>query len=215
MFDDRMDAARRLADRLSALKGQHPLVLAIPRGAVPMAAQIAQALDGELDVVLVRKLGAPGNPEYAIGAVDESGAVWINPEVASRIDASDLEQAVAHERGVLDARRRSYGPARDPAGRIVIVVDDGVATGSTLIAALRAVRRHQPRRLIAAIGVAPPETIARLSGYADEIVCLDTPPWFGSVGEFYRDFAQVEDTEVVRLLEEWRAGAVGSTQSQD
>jgi predicted phosphoribosyltransferase len=214
MFDDRMDAARRLAGRLSSVKGQHPLVLAIPRGAVPMAAHIAQILDGELDVVLVRKLGAPGNPEYAIGAVDESGAVWINPDTASCLDSSDLEREVAHQRGVLDARRRIYGPARNPAGRIVIVVDDGVATGSTLIAALRAVRRHQPRRLIAAIGVAPPETIARLSGYADEIVCLEMPPWFGSVGEFYRDFAQVEDTEVVRLLEECRAGAASSRQSQ-
>ena len=214
MFDDRMDAARRLAGRLSALKGQRPLVLAIPRGAVPMAAHIARALDGELDVVLVRKLGAPGNPEYAIGAVDESGTVWINPEVAARIDSSDLEHEVARQRSVLDTRRRTYGPARDPAGRVVIVVDDGVATGSTLIAALRAVRRHQPRRLIAAIGVAPPETIARLSGYADEIVCLDTPQWFGSVGEFYRDFAQVEDTEVVRLLDEWRTGGTGSARSQ-
>jgi len=200
MFADRMDAARRLAARLSHLKRRHPLVLAIPRGAVPMADHIARALDGELDVVLVRKLGAPGNPEYAIGAVDEAGQVQLNPDVAEGIDPDYLREEISRQRAVLATRRQAYGPAVDPAGRVVIVVDDGVATGSTLIAALRALRAQQPQRLIAAIGVAPTETMGRLSHQADEIVCLETPAWFGAVGEFYRDFPQVTDAEVMRLL---------------
>lgn len=200
MFADRMDAARRLAARLSALKGRHPLVLAIPRGAVPMANHIAHALDGELDVVLVRKLGAPGNPEYAIGAVDEVGQIQLNPDVAEGVDPAYLREEISRQRAVLAARRQAYGPAVDPAGRIVIVVDDGVATGSTLIAALHALRAHKPQRLIAAIGVAPPETLHRLSRQADEVVCLETPAWFGSVGAFYQDFPQVTDAEVMQLL---------------
>lgn len=204
MFDDRMDAARRLAARLSSVQGQHPLVLAIPRGAVPMADYIARALDGELDVVLVRKLGAPGNPEFAIGAVDEAGAVWLNPEAAAWIAREALEREVERQRQVLAARRQAYGPACDPRGRVVIVVDDGVATGSTLIAALRALRQQEPKRLIAAVGVAPPEAVRQLAQYADEVVCLDTPQWFGSVGEFYRDFDQVEDADVIRMLQTWR-----------
>jgi hypothetical protein len=200
MFADRMDAASQLAARLSHLKGQHPLVVAIPRGAVPMADHIARALDGELDVVLVRKLGAPGNPEYAIGAVDEAGEVQLNPDVAEGIDPDYLREEISRQRAVLVARRQAYGPAVDPAGRVVIVVDDGVATGSTFIAALRALRAQQPQRLIAGIGVAPPEVLRRLSHHADEIVCLETPAWFGAVGEFYQDFTQVTDAEVMRLL---------------
>ena len=206
MFTDRMDAARRLAARLSHLKGRHPLVLAIPRGAVPMADYLARALDGELDVVLVRKLGAPGNPEYAIGAVDEAGQVQLNPGVAEGIDPDYLCEEINRQRAVLAARRQAYGPAVDPAGRVVIVVDDGVATGSTLLAALRALRAQQPQRLIAAFGVAPPEALHRISRLADEVVCLETPAWFGSVGEFYRDFPQVTDAEVMRLLQA-RTGA--------
>jgi len=201
MFADRLDAARRLAARLSHLKGRHPLVVAIPRGAVPMADHIARVLDGELDVVLVRKLGAPGNPEYAIGAVDEAGQVQLNPDVAEGIDADYLREEISRQWAVLVARRQAYGPAVDPTGRVVIVVDDGVATGSTFIAALRALRAQQPQRLIAAIGVAPPEALRRLSHHADEIVCLETPAWFGAVGEFYRDFPQVTDAEVMRLLQ--------------
>ncbi|MGB7397459.1 MAG: phosphoribosyltransferase family protein [Candidatus Macondimonas sp.] len=206
MFADRLDAARRLAARLSHLKGRHPLVLAIPRGAVPMADHIACALDGELDVVLVRKLGAPGNPEYAIGAVDEAGQVQLNPDVAEGIDPDYLHEEISRQRAVLAARRQAYGPAVDPTGRVVIVVDDGVATGSTFIAALRALRAQQPQRLIAAFGVAPPEALHRFSRLADEVVCLETPAWFGSVGAFYQDFPQVTDAEVMRLLQA-RTGA--------
>lgn len=203
-FLDRADAARALAEKLAPYRGQRPLVLAIPRGAVPMGRIIADALDGELDVVLVRKLGAPGNPELAIGAVDESGQRFIAAH-AEQFHVPDhyLEQETRAQLKTLQRRRAEYTPAHapsDPAGRVVIVVDDGVATGSTMIAALRAVRARKPKRLVAAVGVAPPETLERLRPEADDIVCLAAPAYFYAVGQFFRDFPQVDDREVIALL---------------
>ena len=204
IFRDRIDAGRQLARRLEVWRGESPIVFAIPRGAVPMAKVIADALDGELDVVLTRKLGAPGNPEFAIGAVDETGWSYI-ADYAESVGAtrSYVERVIAAEMETMRRRRAEYTPIRpplDPAGRVAIVVDDGLATGATMIAALHGLRARRPRRLICAVPVASSEAVAKVSPHADEVVCLDTPESFHAVGQFYRDFRQVEDSEVIALL---------------
>lgn len=204
IFDDRDDAARELAAALAHLRGSRPLVLAIPRGAVPMAAAIAEALEGDLDVVLVRKLGAPGNPELAVGAVDETGRVHVDPH-AARLGADEdyLAAEARRQLATIRARRRVYTPDRPPlpvVGRTVVVVDDGLATGATMRAALTATRAQNPARLICAVPVAAPESLAAVRSLADETVCLLEPADFYAVGQFYRHFSQVEDSEVVAAL---------------
>jgi len=204
VFADRDEAAVRLAAELGKYRGMNPLVLGIPRGAVPMAKIIAGKLGGEADVVLVRKLRAPGNPEYAIGAVDESGWAYVTA-VAERAGATPeyIEAEKGRQLEVIRERRIRYTAhraAHDPAGRIVIVVDDGLATGSTMIAALHALRERKPAKLVCAVPVAPPETLERVRPHADEVVCLEAPEDFYAVGQFYRHFPQVEDAEVERLL---------------
>ena len=204
MFRDRTGAAVRLADRLKTYQGQHPLVLAIPRGAVPMGKLIADELDGELDVVLVRKLRAPNQPELAIGAVNESGWTFI-ADYADIYGASAdyLEAEKQAQLSTLRQRRAQYTPVRaplSPAGRVVIVVDDGLATGATMRAALQAVRASHPARLICAVPVSPPDTLRNMAALADEVVCLETPYSFQAVGQFYQNFAQVTDAEVIEVL---------------
>ncbi|MCZ4315759.1 phosphoribosyltransferase family protein [Comamonadaceae bacterium G21597-S1] len=204
MFDDRAHAAAALADRLAAWRGRHPLVLAIPRGGVPLGHVIAQRLGGELDVVLVRKLGAPGNPELAVGAVDEAGGVTVAPFAHTLgADAAYLEAETQRQLAAIRARRAQLGtnrPAVDPAGRVVIVVDDGLATGATMKAALRTVRARQPQTLVCAVPVAPQDTLDAVAALADAVVCVEVPRDFHAVGQFYRDFPQVDDAEVAALL---------------
>ena len=201
-FDSRDDAAHLLAQKLSFYKGKNPLVLAIPRGAVAMAKIIADFLGGELDVVLVRKLGHPEQPELAIGAVDEGGTVFLS-DYACGIDAAYVDREKAGQLELLRRRRAQYTPAcsaLDPHGRIVIVIDDGIATGSTMITALRSVRAKKPAKLIAAVAVASAQAMRAIVDDADVITCLGVPDEFYAVGQFFREFSQVSDEEVVTLL---------------
>lgn len=204
IFKDREHAARLLVQKLAKYKAQKPLVLGIPRGAVPMAKIIADALDGELDVVLVRKLGAPGQPELAIGAVDEEGRVYLSDTVPEwEISSEYVDQEKREQLETLRRRRVQYTPFRspiNPSGRIVIVVDNGIATGATMIAALCSVREQNPAKLIAAVAVLPPYTLKQIKKYADEVIYLDAPEDFFAVGQYFDDFSQVTDDDVVGIL---------------
>ena len=217
-FENRAEAAQMLAERLREYRERHPVVLAIPRGAVPMGRILADALDGDLDVVLVRKLRAPGNPELAIGSIDENGSVYLDPELRAFWTDWYLEGEKQAQLETLRRRREMYQPAGSPietADRLVIVLDDGIATGSTMVAALRAVRARHPARLIAAAAVASSESLDRIASEADEVVCLFEPPVLWAIGMHFRDFSQVTDEEVVAILREARrsratAGPVAS-----
>jgi len=204
IFDSRLDAGRRLARALAAYRSRNPLVLAIPRGAVEMGATIAHELRGELDVVLVRKLRAPYSPELAVGAIDETGWTYVASHAAmAGADQAYLAKEKSAQLELLRKRRAQYTPARssaDPAGRVAIVVDDGIATGASMIAALHSVRAKKPARLVCAVPVAAAVSLENIRPCADEVVCLETPEDFQAVGQFYREFAQVEDNEVVALL---------------
>jgi putative phosphoribosyl transferase len=212
MFRDRADAGRRLAERLAAMALSDPVVLTLPRGGVPVGAEIAKALGAPLDVALVRKIGAPGQPELAVGAIADGDdpEIVLNHKVVRELGLNEdyVAAEATRELAAIEHRRREYQalrPALEYAGRDVIVVDDGVATGMTMQAALRHIRRRAPRRLIAAAPVASREGLAMLRKEADEVVCLAAPRGFGAVGSFYAVFTQVSDEEVAALLEE--AGA--------
>lgn len=214
LFADRADAGQQLASRLQHLKAERPIVLALPRGGVPVGVAIAAALAAPLDLVLVRKLGAPFQPELALGAVVDGAEpqTVLNQELIAAFDVSSefIEAAKARALTEIERRRQRYlggRPRAKLAGRTVIVVDDGIATGATMAAALRAVRAAKPARLILAVPVAAPDTLERLRPEVSEIVCLAAPPELDAIGRFYRDFRQLDDAEVVALLAGAQAAA--------
>jgi len=204
-FKSRKHAAELLAERLGdSFKNKNPLVLAVPRGAVPMAKVIADSLGGELDVVLVHKLTHPEQPELAIGAIDESGNAFIS-EWAADLDPVYLEVETSRQLEVLRRRRAAYTPLRapiDPHGRIVIVVDDGIATGSTMTAALRAMHARKPKKLVGAVAVTSPDAARAMLHECDAMVCLNVPADFFAVGQFFDDFNQVSDEDVIAILKQ-------------
>lgn len=205
MFLNREDAARQLAQRLKACKLQHPLVLAIPRGGVVVGAVLARELDGELDVVLSRKLRAPDQPELAIGAIAETGQMYLNHQVEEMVGAADeyLEEERRFQLAEIARRKKLFRDVRPPApiaGRSVIVTDDGIATGATMIAALQTIRTQEPREILVAVPVASPDRLEMVRQWCDDVVCLLAPRSFWAIGQFYEDFSQVEDEQVVELL---------------
>jgi putative phosphoribosyl transferase len=205
MFQDREEAARRLAERLRGRPLQRPLVLGIPRGGVVIGAVLARELGAELDVVLSRKLRAPFQPELAIGAVAEDGQVYLNPHAETVAGVTDEYVAVECDRQLAEIARRQHlfrsaRPRAVVAGRSVIITDDGIATGSTMIAALKTTRAQGPLMLIVAVPVASPGCLREIRRWCDEVVCLAAPRGFTAVGQFYADFCPVSDEQVVSLL---------------
>ncbi len=212
-FPDRASAGRLLAAEVAKLKPERPVVYALPRGGVPVALPIAEALGAPLDLLMVRKLGVPQQPELAAGAIvdGEVPGIVLNDEIvlAARLSEAEIAEIVAAELKVIERRRALYLPDKLPISardRTAIIVDDGIATGASVRAAIKAIRARQPRRVILAAPVAPPETLEDLRQLVDDIACLRAPKRFGAVGHFYDDFRQVTDEEVVRLLARAPAG---------
>jgi putative phosphoribosyl transferase len=208
-FRDRVDAGRALAHRLLPLGTDDVVVLGLPRGGVPVAAEVAHALGAPLDVVVVRKLGVPSQPELAMGAIGEDGVCIVNDEVAAsiRIAPEELAEVEQRERAELERRLQRYraGRPRVPLhGRTAVVVDDGIATGSTARAACEVVRRLGAVRVVLAVPVAPASSVAELRSAADDVVCVEMPPYFHAVGQWYDDFSQTTDDEVTALLQKSR-----------
>ena len=206
-FRNRSDAGRQLAKALAGYKDQQPVILALPRGGVPVAAQVAAALNAPLDLILVRKIGVPFQPELAMGAVVDGGAPIVvrNEDVIrlAGIDESEFQAVCDNQLAEIERRRQRYLGSRqrvDVSGRTAIVIDDGVATGATTRAALRATRMRKPKRLVLAVPVAPTDSLPALYGDADDVVCLEDHALFGAIGFYYADFSQVPDEEVIEIL---------------
>lgn len=210
-FRDRTEAGHRLASVLSPYRGEDILILALPRGGVPVAAEVASALDAPLDLVLVRKIGVPGHSELAAGAVvDDARPIVVRNEgviAQAQVSEAEFDRIMHAELAEIQRRRAVYlgnRPHVDVRDKTVIVVDDGVATGATMRAALRALRRRHPRRLILAVPVGPTDTVAELAAEADEVVCLEPQQIFGGVGAFYADFRQLSDADVTNILDRFK-----------
>ncbi|MFO1185702.1 MAG: phosphoribosyltransferase family protein [Bauldia sp.] len=208
LFTDRRDAGRRLASALGRFAGRDPVILALPRGGVPVAFEVAQALKAPLDLLMVRKIGVPGRPELALGAVVDGRdpQIVINEDVAAIAAPPEgyVDEVAREELDEIERRRGLYGRGRAPVdcrGRMAIVVDDGIATGATMKAALKGLARQGAKRIVLAVPVAPEEALADLKAEADEILALSTPEPFLSVGSHYRDFTQTSDAEVIEFLE--------------
>lgn len=221
LFADRQDAGKQLARSLLTLKEKHPVVLALPRGGVAVGFEIASALRAPLDLILVRKIGAPSEEELAIGAIadGEVPELVTLPDIIAGLDVSAeyLVEAGAAALLELGRRRRVYPSDRRPvdiAGCTAIIVDDGIATGATMLAALRATSRRKPAKIVLAVPVASQDTLKELGREADMIVCLHTPRFFHSVGQFYRRFNQLQDKEVITLLNKSRASKYGGNQNE-
>jgi len=209
-FRNRPDAGRRLASRLEHLRGKDAVILGLPRGGVPVAAEVARALAAPLDIILVRKLGVPAQPELGMGAIGESDARVINPDVVRYAQVSEAQLADVERRERAELQRRALrfrgGAPHEPlAGRIAVIVDDGIATGSTARAACQVARALGAATVLLAVPVAPPGTDVAMRGDADEVICLEMPDRFLAIGEWYEDFAQTSDEEVVGLLRAARA----------
>ena len=209
IFKDRAEAGKKLAEALNAFRGSDLVVLGIPRGGVVVAGEVAKALEAPLDIVVARKIGAPGEPEFALGAVTQEGDVVMDRQGAESYGATPgfLDHHVRKAREEVNERlRKLRGDAPYPPleGRVVLIVDDGIATGSSMRAAVISAKKRAPRELVVAVPVAPREAVEALRKEATKVVCLETPGAFSAVGEFYRDFGQVEDEEVVRILSESR-----------
>lgn len=211
-FEDRHDAGEKLAKRLSRFATEHPVILALPRGGVPVGFEVAKALDAVLDLLFVRKIGAPGYEELGIGAVVDgtSPQLVLNEDIVRQLAPSPdyIRKEMRRQLEEIERRRKVYCGEHPPVairGRTVIVIDDGIATGGTMKAALRGAHKNDPAWLVLAVPVAPPSTIADLGHECDEVICLETYEPFGSVGAFYRDFTQTSDAEVITLLNEGHA----------
>jgi predicted phosphoribosyltransferase len=215
IFRNRLEAANLLADRLAWARGKNPVVLAIPRGALPMAQVLAERLEAELDVVLVHKVGAPCNPEYAIGSVSEFGKIHRSPLWAeSGASEDDFKAAAEEEVRKLQQRRKLYSPHLSPVsptGKLVIIVDDGIATGSTMLAAVRAIKALRPLKLVVAAPVAAPAAARNIKKEVDELCVLAAPADFHAISQFYKDFGQVSDEEVMEILSRSRSKNLGKT----
>ncbi|MFB6122175.1 MAG: phosphoribosyltransferase [Haloferacaceae archaeon] len=215
MFDDRRDAGTQLAARLADRGVEADVVLGIPRGGLPVARAVAAELDAPLDIVVAKKLGAPGNPEFAIGAAASDGSVYLNDEVIERLGVDEgyieEERATAAETATAKAENYREGEPIPLEGKAVVVVDDGVATGATAIACLRMVRRADASHVVLAVPVGSPRTVDDLEAEADEVVVVDAPARFSAVGQFYRDFSQVTDDEARSILREFGADAGGQS----
>ena len=206
LYDDRVDAGRQLARRLEYLSGQDVVVLGLPRGGVPVAFEVAQALQAPLDVLVVRKLGVPFQPELAFGAIGEDGVRVLNDSVVreAHLDGDDMDAVERKQRIELRRRAERFHRGHDRislTGRIGVIVDDGIATGATAKAACQVARAHGASRVVLAVPIGPDDIVARFAGYADEVVCLETPAFFFAVGQGYRNFTQTSDDEVIALLD--------------